>query len=250
MRKNVQFTDGAWNDVYDIFSIDESGFKEIFPLEGQDIEFSDDWRARLGDDRMEELLDILNVNPIPRFTANGIHGIIYFDCYGWCPKDLFPTKRESDVRPPITRRARHDQDTSLKYVQLIDNSRSCTHDICEIEADLFKNIFPAPGQDIEFSRDVRKRLKRTKANELFRELKRNIVDKKTIPGINGTLFFKLDVKRKFYPTKKDKELAPFSRDVGTWQKYDELLNDKGGEERREAIRAKLLSRMLGYKVYY
>ena len=249
MQKNVQFIDGAQNDVYDIFSINESGFKEIFSLEGQDIEFSDDWRIRLGDDRMEELLDILNVNPMPRFTANGIHGKIYFDCYGWCPKDLFPTKRESDVRPPITRRAQYDQDTSLKYVQLIDNSRSCTHDICEIEADVFKIVFPAPGQNIEFSRDIRRRLRRSKTNELFRELRGNLVDKKTIPRIDGTLFFKLDVKKKYYPTKKDKELAPFSRDVGTWQKYDELLNDKDGEEKRERNRVISLGRVFG-KNYY
>ena len=57
-------------------------------------------------------------------------------------------------------------------------------------------------------------------------------------------------KKKYYPTKKDIEVAPFSRSAYDWQKIDELLNVKDGEERRKAILAKVTLRLYGEKMYY
>jgi len=94
----------------------------------------------------------------------------------------------------------------MKNIQIIDGAENCTYDIFSIEEPLFKVIFPA-GKDIEFAEDFQKRVGGRKANEILSQLWKNKVDKKKVVGIHGTIFFQLQFKKDFYPTKKESEMV-------------------------------------------
>lgn len=54
--KNVQVIDGAVNAAYAIIEVIEDEFSLIFPGSGQNIEVVEDMVARLGDDRVGEIM--------------------------------------------------------------------------------------------------------------------------------------------------------------------------------------------------
>ena len=93
----------------------------------------------------------------------------------------------------------------MKNIQIIDGAENCTYDIFSIEDSLFEVIFPGE-QDIEFAEDFQKRVGEKKATEILSQLWKNRVDKKKVVGIHGTLFFQLQFKKDFYPTKKENEM--------------------------------------------
>jgi hypothetical protein len=43
------------------------------------------------------------------------------------------------------------------------------------------------------------------ATDVFNRLWRHRVEKKQVSGLHGTLFFEVQIKKKFYPTKRDSE---------------------------------------------
>lgn len=94
--KNIQVIDDAINCTYDIFSIEESDFYEIFP-DGNDIEFEDDLFKRFGDVKAKELLSKLWVNRLDKKTIMGIHGTLFFGYYCEDKKPFYPTKKESEM---------------------------------------------------------------------------------------------------------------------------------------------------------
>ena len=92
--KNIQFIDGADNCTYSIYSLEESIFIEIFPKDGQDIEFTEDVVERVGKKRAGILVSLASKNPIYKTDVNGIHGTLFFQlkmksCY-------YPTKKEAE----------------------------------------------------------------------------------------------------------------------------------------------------------
>lgn len=95
----------------------------------------------------------------------------------------------------------------MKNIQVIDDAINCTYEIFAINDDDFVLIFP-DGQDIEFDKDFRKRCKKKTYERIYSELWKGRVDKKSVNGIHGTLFFGKGTKekRKFYPTKIDSEM--------------------------------------------
>ena len=93
--KNIQVIDGAVNASFSIFQIDDSGFAEIFPGDGQDIELIEDYIERAGEARASEVLSTMWGHPIHKRDANGIHGTLYYD-YQQKRKSLPTTKREID----------------------------------------------------------------------------------------------------------------------------------------------------------
>jgi hypothetical protein len=163
----------------------------------------------LGRARAGELLDALNRQRVDKKTAAGIHGTLFFELDD--RKVCFPSKREFDVQKANMPVASFATDNSLKYIQLIDSSDSCTHDVCEVDAAIFKKIFIAQRQDIEFLEDLKERMGAKEAAILQKTLANRLVDKKTIPRIDGTLFIDLYYKKEFYPTKIDMEVEPGSR---------------------------------------
>lgn len=93
----------------------------------------------------------------------------------------------------------------MKNVQVIDGAENCTYDVFQATDDEFSLIFP-DGTDIEFVEDLIARVGQDYADAILGPLWKRRQDKKLIQGIHGTLFFELESKRKFYPTKRDSEM--------------------------------------------
>lgn len=93
----------------------------------------------------------------------------------------------------------------MKNIQIIDGANNCTYDIFGINDEDFKIIFPN-GQDIEFIEDLKKRENKKLLSKIFNKLWNNPINKKKVNGINGTLFYEMPHKKKYYPTKKESEM--------------------------------------------
>lgn len=93
----------------------------------------------------------------------------------------------------------------VKNIQVIDGAENCTYDVYSVEDNIFEMIFPEE-QDIEFSSDLTKRLGFDETNKVLNILWQGICEKKEVLGIHGTLFFELEFKKAFYPSKKEKEM--------------------------------------------
>ena len=93
----------------------------------------------------------------------------------------------------------------MKNIQVIDGALNCTYDIFGATEEEFALIFPS-GADVEFISDFFERAGEDTAGAVTRSLWERRLDKKTISGIHGTLFYQLEFKRKYYPTKKEAEM--------------------------------------------
>lgn len=93
--KNIQVIDGAQNCKYSIFSAKEKDFFEIFPEEGQDIEFIEDFFNRVGKNHATIILKRLWAMPINKKAVQGIHGTLFYELE--YKKEFYPTKRESEM---------------------------------------------------------------------------------------------------------------------------------------------------------
>ena len=90
----------------------------------------------------------------------------------------------------------------MKNIQVIDDALNCTYSIFAVEDAEFEMLFPN-GTDIEFNDDLFARLGEAEAAKLLDEIWKRPVDKKSVIGIHGTLFYGMDYKKKYYPTKRD-----------------------------------------------
>jgi hypothetical protein len=92
--KNIQVIDGANNCTLPIFQATDAEFAAIFPADGQDIEFIEDVRERLGDKTGEVMAPIWE-RPLLKSQVVGIQGTLF---YGFESKRYsFPiSKRERD----------------------------------------------------------------------------------------------------------------------------------------------------------
>ncbi|HEY8155636.1 MAG TPA: hypothetical protein VII72_16025 [Myxococcota bacterium] len=95
----------------------------------------------------------------------------------------------------------------MKNVQVIDGARNCTYEIFSATEEDFRSIFPGEGQDVEFIDDFIDRVGEQTANEITQRLWSSRIDKKHVVGIHGTLFYGLDFKKKFYPSKREEEMV-------------------------------------------
>lgn len=95
----------------------------------------------------------------------------------------------------------------MPNIQIIDGADNCTYDVFEISADGFREIFPREGQDIEFVDEFVSRVGERHAGNILNDLWKHRANKKNIEGIHGTLFFELEKKKAFYPTKKESEMS-------------------------------------------
>ena len=92
--KNIQVIDSAMNCAYDIFSASDSDFTAIFPR-GRDIEFIEDFYARVNARRAAQILKRLWKAPVDKKKVHGIHGTLFYQLA--YKKQFYPTKRESDI---------------------------------------------------------------------------------------------------------------------------------------------------------
>jgi len=99
----------------------------------------------------------------------------------------------------------------MKNIQVIDGADNCTYDIYSISEDKFLILFPNERQNVEFIEDVFKRLGDEFAGNLLADLWGAPCSKSSVEGIHGTLFFQLENKREFYPSKRECDLNETGR---------------------------------------
>ena len=102
----------------------------------------------------------------------------------------------------------------MKNVQIIEPGHNCEYSIFAFTDEEFAKIFPN-GQDVEFIEDVIERL----GEDMRIPAEWRPIDKKTVQGIHGTLFYQLIEKKKYYPSKLEAELQEATRALmrsGKW----------------------------------
>ena len=94
----------------------------------------------------------------------------------------------------------------MKFIQIIDGAENCAYSIYAVDDDIFEIIFPN-NQDIEFIEDFQSRIGIDRSLKILTPIWKNKVDKRKISGLHGTIFYQLDYKKKYYPTKKEAEMT-------------------------------------------
>jgi len=94
----------------------------------------------------------------------------------------------------------------VKNIQVVDGAPNCAYSIFAVSEKTFKAIFPGEGQDIEFVEDFIRRAGKRRAGELLNPVWQKRFEKKSVNGIHGTLFYELEIKKRFYPTKRETDL--------------------------------------------
>jgi hypothetical protein len=93
--KNIQIIDGAENATFSIFQATDEEFAAIFPGDGQDMEISEDFHERVGEEQARSILEPIWERPILKRDAHGIHGTLFYD-YSHRREYLPASKREVD----------------------------------------------------------------------------------------------------------------------------------------------------------
>lgn len=94
--------------------------------------------------------------------------------------------------------------TTMKNILVIDGAKNCVYDIFAASEEEFAMIFPA-GQDVAFIDEVMASGDRAKLDAAFNRIWARRIPKIDAMGIHGTLFYELDHKKVYYPTRKDEE---------------------------------------------
>jgi hypothetical protein len=92
----------------------------------------------------------------------------------------------------------------MKYIQVIDGAENCVYDIFAATEDEFSLIFP-PGHDIAFIDEVLLRGPQEIVDAAFSRIWRRRVPKSQAEGIHGLLFYELEHKKQYFPTRRDEE---------------------------------------------
>ena len=94
--KNIQVIDDALNCLFEVFSVPDEDFNLMFP-EGRDIEFSDDFVARVGESKAAVILDRCWERIQDKKKISGIHGTLFYGAGNAKRKPFFPTKKEAEM---------------------------------------------------------------------------------------------------------------------------------------------------------
>jgi hypothetical protein len=97
----------------------------------------------------------------------------------------------------------------MKNVQIIDGAENCTYSIYAFTDDEFSVLFPEPGQDVEFIEDAIARVGNDQLGKILRPVWTREVAKAGVAGIHGTLYYELLNKKRFFPTKKEREMTGY-----------------------------------------
>ena len=92
----------------------------------------------------------------------------------------------------------------FKNIQVIDGAINCVYDIFAVTVEKFNLIFP-PNTDIAFIDEVLKRLTTAETDTAFGHIWERRLRKNEVIGIHGIFFYELEVKKQFYPTRRDEE---------------------------------------------
>ncbi len=92
----------------------------------------------------------------------------------------------------------------MKNIQVIDGADNCVYDIFAATDDEFSVIFPE-GTDIAFIDEVYAREEQKTLEEIFNRIWNRRIQKCQANGIHGTLFYDLERKKNYYPTRQDEK---------------------------------------------
>ena len=92
----------------------------------------------------------------------------------------------------------------MKNIQVIDGADNAVYDIFSATDEEFALIFPH-GQDIAFINEVIARGRKIELDEAFGRIWKRRIQKRDAMGIHGVLFYELDKKMQYYPTRRDEE---------------------------------------------
>lgn len=92
----------------------------------------------------------------------------------------------------------------MKNIQVIDGADNSVYDIFAATDEEFSLIFPA-NQDVAFIDEVMARGPEENLNAVFACIWGRRVPKREAMGIHGVLFYNLENKKRYYPTRKDEE---------------------------------------------
>jgi hypothetical protein len=93
---------------------------------------------------------------------------------------------------------------SMKNIQVIDGAINCVYDIFQATDEEFDAVFPG-GQDVAFIDEVYARGDHDNLDNIFNAIWERRIPKAKAEGVHGLLFFELENKKPFYPTRKDEE---------------------------------------------
>ncbi len=91
----------------------------------------------------------------------------------------------------------------MKNIQVVNGAQNCVYDIFQATDEEFAAIFPE-GQDIAFIDEVVARSGKS-LTPVLEQLWSRRIPKRDVQGIHGLLFYKLDHKKAYYPTRRDEE---------------------------------------------
>ncbi len=92
----------------------------------------------------------------------------------------------------------------MPNIQVIDGASNAVYDVFEASDDDFMLIFPE-GQDIAFIDEVMERGNPSALDAAFERIWRKRIRKRDALGIHGLLFYGMEHKRPYYPTRRDEE---------------------------------------------
>lgn len=92
----------------------------------------------------------------------------------------------------------------MKNIQVIDSADNSVYDIFSATDEEFGLIFPE-GQDVAFIEEVMARGPERELDEAFTRIWKRRIPKRDAMGIHGILFYGLDHKKQYYPTRRDEE---------------------------------------------
>ena len=92
----------------------------------------------------------------------------------------------------------------MKNIQIFDSADNAVFDIFAAADDEFALIFPN-GQDVAFIDEVMTRGPTKQLDDAFTRIWTRRLAKRDVSGIHGILFYGMDWKKSFYPTRRDEE---------------------------------------------
>lgn len=92
----------------------------------------------------------------------------------------------------------------MKNIQVIDGAENSVYDIYQATSTEFDMIFSA-GTDVAFIDEVLDRHPEEELDAIFAEIWKRRIPKKEAMGIHGLLFYELERKKQFYPTRRDED---------------------------------------------
>jgi hypothetical protein len=92
----------------------------------------------------------------------------------------------------------------MKFIQVIDGAVNCVYDIFAATDDEFDIVFQS-GTDIAFIDELNSRDNWRLIDAALGKIWQRRVIKSEALGIHGTLFYELEEKKVYYPTRRDEE---------------------------------------------